>query len=199
MYETARIRTHIITSVVFIAIAVITSFGFGPVVNAANGYTFAGVIYALVLLVAGYMLMHFLVRHLEDLSVALMVRHGKIALARIEDVQLLPNRRDIILGQHTPREFHLHIFINEEVFFKQVIIEDVVGASPAKGTFVFVTYDSTQRNPGKSIGIVPTIVMCYTPSLEPVVRQLENRIHPRYVEVTRTIQGLAFKPFGKKS
>lgn len=199
MYETARIRTHIITGIVFVAIAAITFFGFAPVVNAANGYTFAGVIFALVLLVAGYMLMHFLVRHLEDLSVALMVRRGKIALARIEDVRSLPHRRDIILGQHTPREFQLHIFVNEKVSFKQVIIEDVAGASPEKGTFVFVTYDSAQRNPGKTMGIVPTIVMCYTPSLEPVVRQFENEIHPRYVEVTRTIQGLAFKSFDKKS
>ena len=168
-----------------------------------------GPISALLMVVAAtavaYLVLRFAAVRAEAVLVALRVRRGKIALARIDRIEELGEARDICLMPHRLCAFETEVFVPGDESFSCRIVEDIDKRFEVKTpAWVYVTYEgeAARDRVGEAardrVGIVPTSVLFATPSLEPVVRELEKRCHPAYVEVTRGLHGLAMAPFKRK-
>ena len=164
----------------------------------------AGPLCALLLVMAvtilAYLLLRFAAVRAEALLVAISVRKGRIALARIDAVEGLGEARDICLIPHRLCAFKAEVYAPDGNGFPCRIVEDI-GRTPEipLPSWVFVTCGGEfGEGHDERIGIVPTPVVFASPSLEPVVRKLEASCRPSYIEVTRGVHGLEMISFSRK-
>lgn len=195
----------IVAAVIIAALAIVIFAVFPGIYADPKGGPISALLMVVAATAVAYLVLRFAAVRAEAVLVALRVRRGKIALARIDRIEELGEARDICLMPHRLCAFETEVFVPGDESFSCRIVEDIDKRFEVKTpAWVYVTYEgeAARDRVGEAardrVGIVPTSVLFATPSLEPVVRELEKRCHPAYVEVTRGLHGLAMAPFKRK-
>ena len=198
MYRFAQRRVGIVAAVIIAALAIVSFAVFPGIYADPKGGPVSALLMVVAATAVAYLVLRFAAVRAEAVLVALRVRRGKIALARIDKIEELGEARDICLTPHRLCAFETEVFVPGGESFSCRIVEDIDKRFEVKTpAWVYVTYEGEAVR--DCVGIVPTSVLFATPSLEPVVRELEKRCHPAYVEVSRGLHGLAMAPFKRKS
>ena len=200
MYRFAQRRMAIVAAVAVVVLAVVIFMVFPGVYADPKAGPLCALLLVMALTIFAYLLLRFASVRVEAVLVALRVRKGKIALARIDAVEALGEARDICMIPHRLCALKAEVHTADGASFACRIVEDIEKTPEIPlPSWVFVTCDGEfGEGRDERVGVVPTPVVFATPSLEPIVRGLESACHPSYVEVSRGVHGLRLVPFSRK-
>ena len=142
MYRFAQRRVGIVAAVIIAALAIVIFAVFPGIYTDPKGGPVSALLMVVAATAVAYLVLRFAAVRAEAVLVALRVRRGKIALARIDKIEELGEARDICLTPHRLCAFETEVFVPGGESFSCRIVEDIDKRFEVKTpAWVYVTYE----------------------------------------------------------
>lgn len=194
MFYDIQKRMNLILTLLFIFIALIL-YGVYFLITSYTSWGYIGILVCfLMIILLTHLILSFLMKHLETLTIYKMLSKKQIALAHIQKASFYKTSRDIYFHNHQIYQFQIEVLTQDHQKLEMTIYEDVAQTDfSCLPAYAYVTYHPNKQK----VGFVPTFILFMTPKLKDIVKDYENTYKPTYVEITKK-QGLSIQKFTNK-